>query len=312
MSGHCAEGGAVYMIAFTAAHYRGQRLKPLKDAISGGWSKLIAGKVWKRIKRTYGLSGYIRALEATWGTANGWHPHVHTLLFVDRVLSEDERAAFEADLFDRWDRIIRREGGTPCNPDVFRLERCATPEAAGNYVAKWGADAEITKLHSKSAKGGGQTPWDMLDLAANGGHAAGRRFREFCRTMKGARHLTWSQGLKRRFGIGDVSDDQAAEDDTSADVVMEIAGRDFDRVRDVGAELRVLKAVEAGGPFAAEALINEIVATVITPELIGRREQYFDGTGPFRAGETGLPVTQATEATSGNQNRISDQVSGLS
>jgi hypothetical protein len=281
ITGHWGAGGEVYMMAFTAAHYRGQGLKSLKGRITRAWSKLKAGAPWKRIKERFGLSGDIRALEVTWTTANGWHPHIHVLLFIDRRLSDVDRIKLQAWLFGRWNAIVMREGAPPCNHRLFRLERCATPEAAGEYVAKWGAEYEMTHLHSKRAKGGGMSPWDMLDLIGRGGDHARRLFREFADAMKGARHLTWSQGLKARYGVDEVTDEEAAEEDGAAPIALTVAGKDFDVIHHKGRAVSILEAAEEGGQPAVIALVEALTGGRRTQEALDRRASYFDGLPPM-------------------------------
>jgi len=82
---------------------------------------------------------------------------------------------------------------------------------ASAYVSKWGLEDEMTKGHTKKAAKG-ETPFDFLRavLADSSDKEAGRLFVEFAEAFKGKRQLTWSPDLKRRFGIGEVSDEELA------------------------------------------------------------------------------------------------------
>jgi hypothetical protein len=266
--------GAVYMIAFTSPHYRGDDLGGLRKRITGAWSKMLSGAPWKRLRARYGLKGYIRALEITWGNANGWHPHLHALFFLDRELTEAERETLEGALFDRWNAIGEREGAKPCKRSLFQLDRVATPEAAGDYVAKWGADHEITHLHAKRARGGGMTPWDLLDLADKGGARARRLFQTYAKATFRARHLTWSKGLKDAVGLLDRDDAELAAE-AKGETVLVIDGQDADRLRKAGRIPRLLEVAEAGGAPAALAFIEAAGASIRTDDARRRRRQYF-------------------------------------
>ena len=257
ISQHYSQGGAVYMVAFTSRHFITDDCKALRLRVSGAFSKLIAGKLWGRIKARFGLSGYIRALEVTHGK-NGWHPHLHVLFFVDQLLTDGAIADLEQVLFDRWSGIIWRESETLCNRDIFHLELCATPDAAGEYVAKWGADSEMTKLHMKDAKGG-CSPWQLLKLAERGGVRSRGLFRQFFAGFKGARQLTWSKGLKVRFGIDDLSDDDLSDDDDADSSCVAVLSKDnYRTIQKQGLIPQILECAETGGARAVYSFLAKM------------------------------------------------------
>lgn len=270
------EGGAVYMMAFTAPHYRGQKLRMLRSRIANGWRKMLSGSPWGRVKADFGVSGYIKALEVTHGVKNGWHVHIHVLFFLDRELSELDRARMEMRLFDRWNGIVQREGSEPCNPAVFQLDRAKSSEAAGDYVAKWGSDYEITHLHSKTAKGGGRSPFKLLDLASQGYEEAGKHFGEYSRAMHGSRQLTWSRGLKDRFGIGETEDEDIAATVEGEDIAV-IEGKEADAVVRAGKVCGLLEAAERGGEAAVRAFIESLGHGVRSRAVDACRAAYFGG-----------------------------------
>ena len=274
ISKHWEQGGRVYMMAFTAPHHFGQDCKDLKDRISGSWKKLLAGDPWQRIKEQFGIEGYIRALEVTHGK-NGWHPHLHVLFFTETSLTELEERDLEGRLFERWDRIVNRESGLNCNRAVFRLELCSTPDAAGDYVAKWGADSELTKLHTKDAKGGGRSPWQLLKLAKDGGHRSAYLFRQFYQAFKGARQLTWSKDLKKRFSIDDLTDHEITADDTHDRKIVDISNRDFRKVEKRGAVAELLDIAENGGAIAVYAFLSRLGGISETVKALERRAREF-------------------------------------
>jgi hypothetical protein len=71
----------------------------------------------------------------------------------------------------------------------------------------------MTKGHTKKALHG-ETPFDFLRayLADKNDKQAAALFIEFANIFKGKRQLHWSKGLKKRFGIGEKTDDQIAEE----------------------------------------------------------------------------------------------------
>lgn len=217
---HIAAGGIVAMAAFTMPHSRLQSANELREAISGAWKGMQQGAAWVRNKRAYGLLGTVRALEVTHSQGNGWHPHLHVLFFLP-ALPDDQLQAFGDFLFDRWAERIRSLGYGDCTRAAWRFEKTTNSERAGDYVTKWGADRELTQGHLKRAKGGGRSPWQMLEDAGRGDKAALMLFREFGISFKGARQLTWSRGLREHYGLRKVGDD--AEILAAADKLAEEA-----------------------------------------------------------------------------------------
>ncbi len=268
-------GGAAYMMAFTAAHSRKEPLKQVKMRITKTWQKLIAGR-YSKIKKTFGIIGNVRALEVTHGEANGWHPHIHVLFFLDKPLSENMRKSLEYNLFERWDKIIMREGGSPCNQSLFNLELCANPDAAGDYVAKWGADSEITNLHAKNAKNGGKSPFQLLSLYQKGGKNYkyyGKLFGQFMVDFKGARHLTWSRGLKKIFEIAEIIDEKLAEKTPkNSEPAGEIIYQEFNLIAKIGYKLKLIEAAERGGKRELLQVVELIKKSTIYKTAQNKRD----------------------------------------
>jgi hypothetical protein len=69
----------------------------------------------------------------------------------------------------------------------------------------------MTKGHTKRAIHG-ETPFDFLRayLVDKTDKQAGALFKEFAETFKGKRQLHWSPGLKKRFAIGEATDEELA------------------------------------------------------------------------------------------------------
>lgn len=220
LDGHVEAGGAVFMGLFTIPHHAAESCAALRDIVAGSWRRAIQGKAWKSARKEWGIIGYIRALEVTFGK-NGWHPHLH-VLFLTRELSQAEEGEFRVWLAERWaDAVLKFSKSKDArhlktvNTEVgFGLQRAASKSAAGDYVAKWGADSEIAKASSKVSRKGGRSPWQLLADAREGDHQARMAFREYASAMKGARHLTWSNGLFDLYvGEPELTDEEIARQD---------------------------------------------------------------------------------------------------
>jgi hypothetical protein len=98
--------------------------------------------------------------------------------------------------------------GTPSFAHGLKLD---DGSKAARYVSKWGLEDEMTKGHTKKAIQG-ETPFDFLRayLADKADKQAGALFKEFAETFKGKRQLHWSKGLKKRYSIGESTDEELA------------------------------------------------------------------------------------------------------
>jgi len=93
------KGGVFLFLTLTVRHRAGDSLARTMDAVTGGYTGLINGAPWKRFARRHGIRHFIKSQEVTLGWENGWHAHLHVLLFVDLAgaaadLAEDARAAW--------------------------------------------------------------------------------------------------------------------------------------------------------------------------------------------------------------------------
>lgn len=78
-----AQGGQFLFLTLTVRHYAEDSLERTMDALTEGFRATINGAPWKRFTRRHGIRHWIKAQEVTLGWQNGWHAHLHVLLFVD-------------------------------------------------------------------------------------------------------------------------------------------------------------------------------------------------------------------------------------
>lgn len=249
-------GGSVGLLTLTMRHRDGQRLEDLWAALSGAWGAVTSGRGWKRLQRAYGTpldrvirSGrrageivrdlripYVRVVESTHGE-NGWHLHVHALLFLRAGLSPADVRDLECGIFARWSASLVGSG-----LDAPTLERgadlrlvTAGDAALSEYVTKstYGAAAlETVRGDLKDARRGNRTPFGILrglvqvhatgDL---GGLTAAQVARdealwaEWEAASKGRRQLTWSVGLRDLLlpGEAERTDEEIADEDAAGE-----------------------------------------------------------------------------------------------
>jgi replication protein len=223
---HKAAGGDVLLLTLTNPHKLGDSLAEVLGRQAYAMSRFFSLRQGVKLREFIGCVGTIRAWEVTHGRLrpvnNGWHPHFHLLLFVRAGLNLRElRERFYA----VWANACRL-AGLPVpeycvpymkNGKVFTFFGVDVQDGseASRYASKWGLENEMTKGHVKKALHG-ETPFDLLRARLMDGDCqAAALFKEFADCFKGRRQLVWSRGLKTRFALADLTDEQlsAVQDD---------------------------------------------------------------------------------------------------
>ncbi|HEY6724762.1 MAG TPA: hypothetical protein VI197_12065, partial [Polyangiaceae bacterium] len=127
------------MLSLTVRHGLGHRLKVVCKGVAQAFRRLARGAPWKRFMHDYGLDGSIRGLDLTFGPVNGWHPHIHALLFFDAPLTELQLREARRWLAERWAACVARELGDEHRPDLEHgtdLRACRIAE----YLTKRGLE----------------------------------------------------------------------------------------------------------------------------------------------------------------------------
>lgn len=226
-----AEGLSVGFLTLTMRHHKGQRLDTLWDALAKAWQVVTASKGWELNRAAYGVEGWVRVVEVTWGD-NGWHVHVHALVIghFDQT-GLDELAA---SMWGRWSRSLVRSGlDAPLSKasDWQLVGGDLSGTALGEYLAKGvlGAGsigAELTMTQGKVARSRYSTHqvWELLDLFAATGDLDYRgKWQTWERGSKGRRQIGWSKGLRDRFLLDpELADEVIAAEElgTDADTVV--------------------------------------------------------------------------------------------
>jgi len=281
---HHATGGSVLFGTLTIRHGIGDDLATHRRAIQRAYSKLWAGR--GRLSASFDVLGHVRAFEVTDG-ANGWHPHLHVLVFLHGAVTPDDVQAFQRAAFSRWRDSLVKDGYAEPLAGLCPFELVQNETGVARYLAKTcavGVGFELASSATKNASNGQRTSWQLLAAAADASNARTKeeiemrralqgRWRMFERAMKGARQLQWSRGLAKALGLAPATDEQlAAADplpelpdgtetpDAAADAepvnvitLNAITWRDIQRIDGLAAAL--LDAAERGGAVAVrEAL----------------------------------------------------------
>lgn len=214
-------GGTVALATFTMSHGRSDRLKDLRTALSTAWRHMTQNRIWKQTRKNLGNDGYVRAIECTY-TPNGWHLHAHVLLLFDGPISSEVVETWTDQLFGLWSDGLAKTGMTASREhgvDV-RLGTGAL-DGLGKYLSKLtyeSAGGRFKRGRSTADGKRSRTPFELLEDAINTGLAEDfAAWFEWEAGSKGMQQLVWSNKLKDRCGLNDVSDEQIAEEELDGD-----------------------------------------------------------------------------------------------
>lgn len=222
-----------YLLTCTIRHGFSDDLETTGHGIRRAWQAFCSGRAWQDLRRELGAS-YIVSEEVTHGR-NGWHPHLHVLLFLGSELDIDTLLELRWKLYLRWEACVKRAIGADHAPDwkAFDLRLCERRE---DYISKLGL--ELADPGTKRGRAG-RTPIQLLSDGIDGEARALALYGDYERIMKGRRDLTWSRDLqpyRRKRERGDVT--------LAADIPAPL----WDTMRDRrGIAIQLLEAAERGG-----------------------------------------------------------------
>jgi hypothetical protein len=275
---HIAAGGGAYFLTMTLPHDQGDELGKLLDAVADSFTYCHRGSRWvgregKRpvmgARDRYGVSGYIRALDLTHGR-NGWHPHLHVLVLTDKPLSEQDQRGLLGYYRTWWAKRITHHGYRIPKLSVgCTMEPVRSSADVGAYIAKVTAYGEalqrggkvrfeLTRPDLKTGRYASRNPFQILACAALGtfDRETGERtdlglWREYEQATHGRRAITFSRGLKARYGVEEKTDEEINNEPVGGDEVTELTVQEYAAVSTLpGGIGGLLRAAEVGGAFS--------------------------------------------------------------
>ncbi|MDD5215390.1 MAG: hypothetical protein PHQ03_07640 [Methylococcales bacterium] len=226
---HKEQGGSISFVTRTTPHYKSDSLLSIRDKFRKADTIYRGSSGYKIItknKQCHGQS--IKVFELTVSDANGWHFHVHELYFHEAGAFEGQAVSsnpfykqflqeFEQGLYKEWRNAALKAGFE--EPSRAHGLQVQNGDFASDYLSKWGVepsggwgvDSELTKAHIKTSKKG-FSPFDLIKLYQETQNPElAPMIQEYSEAMKGQKQLIWSRGLKARFGIDDIDDDDLVD-----------------------------------------------------------------------------------------------------
>lgn len=252
-----SKGLHVAMLTLTAPHYMGDNLKELLKKMGKAKHSLWTN----RNSRDYfnsqmPLIGHITATEVKYSDNNGFHPHYHILLILDKQYKDEDLEIIESDIYELWaEKCVKQGLGKPSRKHGVDLKMGSNAEdMLADYIAKWGLAEEMTQAHMKVGKRNSEslTMWEILDLSqmeASNRDKYSYIFKTYAHAFKGRRQLFWSKGLKKLLSIVETTDEELANKEESEDalIINAVVFTDFEWsiIRKLRLQAKVLNLIES-------------------------------------------------------------------
>jgi len=261
---HRANGGTVLLLTLTTQHSFGEALDDVWSAVQGAWQYITSHSRYRALRDRLGI-GFVRTVEVMFGV-NGWHPHLHVLLFIDTPVdpfdTPDEYREIAQVFHDLWVRRMETKHARDVRSSVgvdLRPVKDDGADGVGMYCTK--AGYEVALADGKAGRTStSRHPFAIAhDAVETGDVAEIKLFREWVRSSHGRRMWTWSQGLRQKLRLGvEKSDEElAAEAEISVERICTISPTLWKAIiaTRIGLRSRFL-AVLDGGPGSVMAGIE--------------------------------------------------------
>jgi hypothetical protein len=235
-------GWSPVLITATLRHHKSDTCNDVLDALLKAWRGFTGGKGFQELREQWYWEGSIKSLEPTYGI-NGWHPHLHLLVFLSGDIKNFNIGGFKDMVADRWLQVLKRQGKDASYEHGIDV-RTADADIA-EYVAKfgrepkdagWTASRELTKSGSKRGRADGLTPFQLLEIYGKGDDSeeflqaagvvgsakhAGALFSEYVAAFSRRNQLVWSRGLRAALALApELSDSQVVEQEPAEAVEL--------------------------------------------------------------------------------------------
>ncbi len=260
---HTARGGSVYLLTLTTQHTWGEALDLVWSDVQDVWAYITSHYRYRKLKDELGM-GFVRTIEVMHGF-NGWHPHLHVLLFIDEHVDRfDDAETYDriaCTFHDLWVNRMCEHHGRDVKSSYgvdLRPVKDDGAEGVGMYCTK--AGYEVAMADGKAGRSEtSRHPFAIaFDATETGDMADINLFREWVRGSHGRHMWSWSKGLRQKLGLADEKTDEelAAEADEVIERVCTISPllwKAIVRTR-IGLRAQFLTVLDNGGHHLDEAI----------------------------------------------------------
>jgi hypothetical protein len=266
-------GGSAGFLTATLPHERDDLLTDSLGTGLKAWRKVQQNRSYREAVADLGLLGSIRATEVTYGSWHGWHPHNHLLMLSEKATTPDDWSQLRDVASSAWGSAVEGLGRKRPGEDVgltlapVRAERGTKTVAA--YLAKvqdhYGDTSTIGKEMARSDLKKGRkrsrTPFELAEQAVAGVVPELPLWWEYERATKGRRAMEWSRGLKARFALDEVEDEDLVKAEVDGEQIACVTAGQYRLLVQRKDETHLLDLAEDGGGPAVHAFLSGLIRT---------------------------------------------------
>ena len=195
------EGLIPILVSLTASHHAGMNLVDFKAQFKDAWRMFSNHRTWRDYKTKFGIEHWIAAREVTREAIydNGWHYHMHMLVFVKKssIFDAGTPENMQDKFTDFWLQCLEAKGLTGSREHACDVRSGANVGA--EYLTKLGVNETLKGKLEYELTGGannGKTIWIVLQSAMFGDIRSNYLYIEYVNAMQGENWITTSHGLQ--------------------------------------------------------------------------------------------------------------------
>ncbi len=273
---HHSNGGTVLLLTLTTQHSFGESLDEVWSVVQDTWAFVTGHYRYRKLRDRLGL-GFVRTIEVMHGL-NGWHPHLHVLLFCDGVIdpfdTPDEYHEIGRTFHDLWVKRMLEKHGRDVRSSYgvdLRVVKGDGAEGVGMYCTK--AGWEVALADGKQGRTStSRHPFAIaFDAVETGDTADIALFQEWIKGSHGRHMWSWSKGLREKLRLRAERTDEelAAEADESVEQICLVSSELWTEIATTrrGLRSRFLSLLDAAGEPVGDQLSAALA--VLASEGVG-------------------------------------------
>lgn len=256
-----ADGLKAGFLSLTQQHKKYRSVDQLRDQmrfISESWRYLMSIPALKRMMKKARFE-YVRGLDTMYNKKNGFHPHLHLILFAD---SKEDLQFISDTIIDYW---ITRSPESIKNCQKYHLVFDNFEEQLTNYITKMNLADELTNPYMDKKSNDSINPLDTLrlieekDFTVYSYDECVKIYNDFIRVTKGMRSITYSAGFKKKYKIAELTDTDIVNNTSELrELVIKVSDEVFKTLRNINETHSILKAIDKYIADNSLSIVNEL------------------------------------------------------
>ena len=209
-------------LTLTLKHTRKDALKDTLDRLLNSWRKLQNHRFFSSIKKQGFYIGQIKALEITHTEKNGWHPHLHIILFW-KDISTNDIEIYQNQILSNWVNYTKGSLKAQDQKIVYNKD-------VAEYVTKWDSIQELTNDFAKNVSG--VKPFQLLNYIydskllysyktlKSSNNRCKAMFREYIEATKGKHRIGISRVLNQLYKVESKTDEELTNEIDIEDILL--------------------------------------------------------------------------------------------